>query len=145
MTDWPKELARHINNAPLAKTFGWRLTFDEQEHAHVHLPYNPDLDHAFDGIHGGVMATLLDSAGWCASAVRHPKVWVSTAQFNVHLVRQAARCDLRAEGWVVHSGKRMDVVEMNIVGEEDGKLYATGSGSIVVLNIPFGDGNERTT
>lgn len=142
MTDWEEQLSHFINNARISQNFGWRLTFNEKGHAHISLPYNPDLDHALDGVHGGVMAALLDSAGWCASAVRHPEVWVATAQFTVHLLQQAERCDLRAEGRVVHGGKRLDVVEMRVVGAADGTLYATGSGTIAVLNLPFGNGRS---
>ncbi|MFQ5577449.1 MAG: glycosyltransferase family 39 protein, partial [Anaerolineae bacterium] len=76
--------------------------------------------------------------------------------------RQAARADLRAEGWVVHGGKRLDVVEMKVVDARDNTLYATGSlstlsvtvglgglslglGAIALLRPVPGGGNRRTS
>ena len=41
--------------APIAQTFGMTLSFDDDMRAVVDLPYNPGLDHALKGIHGGVI------------------------------------------------------------------------------------------
>ena len=146
MTGWQEQLIELIQTSPIGTLYGWRLSFDDANHAHLHLPYNPNLDHALRGVHGGVIATLLDTSGWCASSIWHPEVWVATVEFSVHLVRQATHCDLHAEGWVVHSGKRLDIVEMKVVDATDGTLYATGSGTVIVLrDLPFRRDESRSS
>ena len=41
---WEQELIELFNSAPIVKNFGMSLSFDEEQHAHVVLPYNPNLD-----------------------------------------------------------------------------------------------------
>lgn len=57
------------DGAHISATFGMRLVFDGEYRGVVTLPYNPGLDHAQRGIHGGVYMTLLDTAAWFTSAV----------------------------------------------------------------------------
>jgi uncharacterized protein (TIGR00369 family) len=72
-------LAMFNQRAPIAHIFGMRLSFNQQREAIVDLPYNPALNHAQGGIHGGICATLLDSAGWFAAAASHAEqCWIAT-------------------------------------------------------------------
>jgi len=77
MTERQVELVRKFSDSPIGRHFGMSLSYDEQGRAHVRLPYNPDLDHALGGIHGGIMATLLDTAagGWMWLSPRDRPRW----------------------------------------------------------------------
>lgn len=138
LTEWHEQISEYFVNAPISRTLGLTISFDAEENAHLSMPYQPSVDNVANGIHGGVMAMLLDSAGWCASAARHPGVWVATAQLSVHFLQHAAACDLHAEGWVVRDGKRLSIVEMKVADARDGTLYAIGSATMTVLDIPIG-------
>lgn len=130
-----KESLLHLFNdvARIAKTFGMRLAFDEQDRAVLTLPYNPGLDHALDGIHGGIIATMLDNAGWFTSAITHEgEGWVATTEMSFHLLRPAARTKLTATGEIIRQGKRQDVVQM-WCRDEQGNLVAHGTGTFVLL------------
>ena len=127
------QLIDMLQSSPIARLFGMRLSYDASGHAHLHLPYNPSLDHALHGIHGGAIATLLDNAGWFTSAALRAGQWVSTSELSIHLLEPACECDLEAEGWLVRTGKRSDVAEMKVVGA-DGVLYAIGTGTFVVAD-----------
>ena len=131
-TAWQQNLIELFRGAPIANFFGMTLSYDEQGHAHFNLPYNPNLDHAGKGIHGGVMATLLDNAGWFAVAAKKEGVLVVTSEFKVHLLYPVKESELRAEGWVVKSGKRISVAEMR-VSASDGELVAIGTGTYVTI------------
>jgi len=124
--------------AHIAQTFGMRLSFTEDDTAVVDLPHNPGLDHAMGGIHGGVYATLLDTAGWFASAVAHREsTWIATSEMSIHFLKPSARIALRAEGRVLKRGKRQDVVEMFLYDAE-GELVGHGTGTMMVLpHIPL--------
>ena len=103
-TKLQQQLVDTFHSAPIARFFGMRLSYDALGHAHLHLSYNPNLDHAMRGIHGGVFATLLDNAGWFTSAALHAGHWVSTSELGMHLLEPARECGLEAEGWIVRRG-----------------------------------------
>lgn len=126
-----QELLELFNTARLPKFFGFTLSFDEQGHAHVDLPYNQNLDQPY-GIHGGIMATLLDTAGWFAAAAQSKTILVTTSELSIHLLNPAQECDLHAEGWVVKAGKRTLIGEMR-VSKSDGEVAAIGTGTFVVI------------
>jgi uncharacterized protein (TIGR00369 family) len=126
--------------APIAKTFGMTLSFDEERRAVVDLPHNPGLDHALKGIHGGVYMTMLDTAAWFSSAALHQEeCWITTSEMAVHFLRASANTHLRAVGTLMKRGKRQDVVEAHLY-DGDSKLVGHGVGSFIVLpGIPLKD------
>ena len=119
--------------APIARTFGSTLAFDEAGSAILEQPYNAALDHALAGIHGGVIATLLDNAGWFTAALAAGgDAWVATSDLTVQMLSHAQRVDLRARGEILKTGRRMIVCRMT-VEDAAGRLVAHGTGTFVVL------------
>lgn len=123
--------------APIARFFGMQLFFNEEGAAVVDLPYNPNLDHALGGVHGGVYATMLDTAGWfTVAATTDRSCWVATSEFSVHLLHSVQRSSLRSTGRLVKVGKRQAVAEMRLEDGE-GRLVGHGVGTFIVLaNLP---------
>lgn len=141
------ELLHMFNEvAPIARHFGMRLSYNDDGQAIVDLPYNPDLDHALGGVHGGVYATMLDTAGWfTAAAAQDVDCWLATAEMSVHLLAPAARTSLRAVGRLIKSGKRQDVAEMHLY-DGKGRLVGHATGTFVVLpGVPLSQVPELTT
>lgn len=119
--------------APIARTFGMRLSYTEDDRAILTLPYNPALDHALGDIHGGVFATMLDNAGWFTAALgRDESCWVATAELSMHLLRRATATSLRAEAWWLKRGKRQDVLEMKLF-DGAGEMVAHATGTFIAL------------
>jgi uncharacterized protein (TIGR00369 family) len=87
-------------------------------------------------MHGGWYGTLLDSAMGCAvHTTLPPGRAYTTLEYKVTLLR-AVPLDagpVLAEGWTVRTGRRTAAAEGRIVGEADGKLYATGSTTCLVF------------
>lgn len=119
------------NYPPIVKTFGMKLSFDEEDHAIITLPYNPSLDHGEGAVHGGVIATLLDNAGFFTSAIA-ANAMVITTEMSYHLLRPAKKVRLIASGSVLKLGKRQVVAEMNCK-DEKGDLIAHGTGTFLIL------------
>ena len=97
--------------------------------------YNP-----MGGVHGGWYATLLDSALGCAVHTMMPAGRAyTTAELSVNIVRAATMNSgpLRAIGTVIHCGRQMATAEARIVGP-DGKLYAHGTTTCLVFEMPKG-------
>ena len=119
--------------APIAATFGMSLSYNEQGQAVVDLPYNPGLDHAQGGVHGGVYATMLDTAGWFTAAAAHDVgCWLATSEMSIHLLLPVERAPLRAVGRLIKRGKRQDVAEMHLY-DGDGRLVGHATGTFILL------------
>lgn len=87
--------------------------------------------------HGGIVATLMDTAlGLAASTVAPEGLNVVTAQINVNFIRPAWQGErLKAEGQVRHSGRKTAVATGEIRNAE-GALVATGSATFVFVPTP---------
>ncbi|MDY7042216.1 MAG: PaaI family thioesterase [Chloroflexota bacterium] len=138
-TERIEELLRMFNEtARIARHLGMTLSFTDEANAVIDLPYNPNLDHALGGIHGGVYATMLDSAGWFAAAAAHDEpCWIATSEVSIHFLEPAEHASLRAVGRLLKRGKRQDVAEMHLY-DGQGRLIGHGTGTFVVLpNVPL--------
>lgn len=93
--------------------------------------YNP-----LGTVHGGWIATLLDSCVGCAvhSTLPVGKAY-TTAELKVNYVRPVTTRVplLRAEGKTIHVGNRMATAEGRLVGA-DGKLYAHASTTCFIFD-----------
>jgi uncharacterized protein (TIGR00369 family) len=87
-------------------------------------------------VHGGVAATLLDTAMGCAVHTLLPKgVGYSTLDISVRYLRPIT-VDTRtvvATGKVVHHGRRTATAEGRIVAAESGQLLATATSTLIVV------------
>lgn len=113
---------------PIAATLGFdevpievergKVTFFLQPHE---FHYNP-----IGSVHGGVIATLLDSASGCAvHSLLAAGVAYTTLELKVNYTR-AVRADsgrMRCVGTVINLGRRTALAEARLV-DEAGKLYA---------------------
>ena len=132
--EWSENLISIFNEiAPIAQYFGMKLSYNEEGSAMIDLPYNPHLDHAAGGIHGGVYATMLDNAGWFTAAVSHDEpTLVVTSEITIHFFLPAKKTALRAIGKLIKKGKRQDIVEMDLLDAEE-NLIAHGIGTFVII------------
>lgn len=113
--------------APISHTLGFvivdaepgRAVFEGETGTHQ---YNP-----MGTVHGGYLATLLDSAlGSAVLTLLPAEQAYTTAQLNVNLIRPvtARTGKLRAIGTAIHVGRTLGTAEARLEGIDDGKLYA---------------------
>lgn len=87
-------------------------------------------------IHGGWFGTLLDSCMACAVQSRLPAGMVyTTLEFGINIVRPLLDDSgpVLAIGTTTHVGRRTGLAEGRIIGEADGKLYATGTTTCMAI------------
>lgn len=89
-------------------------------------------------IHGGWVATLLDSALGCSvHTMMPPGRGYTTAELSVNYVRgltpKVRR--VRAEGKVIHCGRQLATAEARLVGA-DGTLFAHATTTCLVFDMP---------
>jgi uncharacterized protein (TIGR00369 family) len=136
MTDRKKrceELVALFSEAPIKRTLGMNLSFNDRNESVFELPYNPEFNHGLGDTHGGIIATLLDNAGWFAAAV-HYDSWIATVEMQVRLLEPAKREPLRAVGRVLRVGQSLAVAEME-ARTLTGRLVASGSGTFTVTSL----------
>jgi uncharacterized protein (TIGR00369 family) len=92
--------------------------------------YNP-----MGSVHGGVSATLLDSAMACAVQSTLPAgVGSTTIELKINYVRVMTEATgrVRAIGQLIHAGRRLATAEGRLVDDDD-KLYAHGTTTCLIL------------
>jgi uncharacterized protein (TIGR00369 family) len=95
--------------------------------------YNPA-----GSVHGGWFGALLDSCMGCAVQTMLPAgAAYTTLEYKVNIIRPlfADSPPVLAIGEARHAGRRTGVAEGRIVGEADGRLYATGSTTCMVTPL----------
>ncbi len=129
-----------LPHPPIAQTVDFRLVEVEPgEVVWEGLP-KPAYFNPLGGVHGGWIATLLDSCMGCAAHTTLPAGSpYTTIDLKVNYVRAVSpRVGLlRAEGKVLHGGRKLISTEGRLV-DRDGKLYAHGVSACMVLERPNG-------
>ncbi|HMT09416.1 MAG TPA: PaaI family thioesterase [Pyrinomonadaceae bacterium] len=115
-----------LHNLPFSKLIGMRLVDLEPGIARIAIEMRDDLRQPSGVLHGGVTATLIDTA--MAFAVRtHLPLDAATATIDltVHYLRPHLSGTFICTGKIVRAGKRIFTVSADVHNEE-GKLIATG-------------------
>lgn len=109
----------------------------EVSEGHAVFTIQPDERH-YNGLgiaHGGLAATLLDSATGCAINTMMPagKIF-TTLEMKINYVRPMTReiGEVRCEANVIHVGGRTATAEGRIV-DRNGKLYAHGTATCMLF------------
>ena len=129
-------LAGELPPPPMVSTAGIELARVEPGEVDFEAEPAEWAENAHRSLHGGWVATILDSALGCAvlSALK-PGLMHTTATLEVKYVRAVLVTSgrLRAQARVVHVGSRVAVAEARLAGVDDGKLYATGTTTCLVF------------
>jgi uncharacterized protein (TIGR00369 family) len=128
--------------APIAELMGFEPV--EAEEGRVLFAAEPGPQHynPIGTVHGGLAATLLDSAMGCAVHSTLPAgVGYTTLELKVNFTRPITSETGRilCEGTVVHRGGRVATAEGRVYAEADGKLLAHGTTTCLILS-PNGHG-----
>ena len=94
----------------------------------VRLPFHEQLTNDGEVYHGGVIATMLDTAGAAAAWSNHDfdkGARASTVSLSVQYVGAARRSDLLCHGRAVRRGRELIFCEVTAT-DEDGRLVAHG-------------------
>jgi uncharacterized protein (TIGR00369 family) len=126
--------------APIAALVG--LSIAEVEDGRVVMRLTPAEYHynPIGTMHGGILATLLDSVMGCAVHTTLPQGRGYTSlEIKVNYVRAvtSGSGELSAEGRIVHAGRRSAVAE-GTVRDAKGRLCATASTTCLVFDLPVG-------
>ena len=122
---------------PIGKTLNYKL--HEVGDGHIVFRGAPLFDHCnpMGTVHGGWYGTLLDSAMACAVMTKIAKgSTYTTLEYKVNILRSIPLgMEVDTIGTVHHAGRSTGISHGEIRGVEDGKLYATGSTTCIIMAI----------
>ncbi len=128
-------LGGEISGPPIARTMNFAL--HEVAFGRAAFRGSALFDHAnpMGAVHGGWYGAILDSALGCAAMSVVPQgFWYTTLEYKVNICRAlpiGAEAEAVAE--VAHAGRTTAVAEARLIGVADGRVYATGSTTCIIL------------
>ncbi|MFD9461911.1 PaaI family thioesterase [Streptomyces sp. NPDC060027] len=133
--DFLREMqAGRLPAPPISATLG--MTLEEVEHGRVVFALVPGEEHynPIGSVHGGVYATLLDSAAGCAvQSVLPPGTGYTSLDLTVKFLRPITvdTGPVRAVGTVVNSGRRTALAQAELFDAADRLLAHTTSSCLL--------------
>jgi len=118
--------ANALHGLPFAQLIGMRLIDLKMDEATISVDIRDDLRQPSGVLHGGVTATLIDTA--LAFAVRtrlEPAAATATIDLTVHYLRPLVEGRATCIAKIVRAGKRIFTVSAYVFNAE-GKIIATG-------------------
>lgn len=120
---FPQGLGRPI----FPSLVGLQLEEVRTDYARVRLPYRPELEQPAGVIHGGAIATLIDTVVVPAIGQAYEPGWAYlTIGMNVRYLGAVAKEDAIAEGWIEQRGRTVIFCRAE-VRTPAGKLAADGT------------------
>jgi uncharacterized protein (TIGR00369 family) len=115
-----------LHGLPFAKLIGMRLVDLSPDEAKICIDMRDDLRQPSGVLHGGVTATLIDTAMAFAVRTRLPiNEATATIDLTVHYLRPHLEGRVICTAKLVRAGKRIFTVSAEVHNQE-GKLIATG-------------------
>ena len=111
------------------------LTVEEVrvDYCRMRMAYRPELEQPAGLVHGGAIASLLDSVVVPAvGAAYGPDARYSTVDMHVQFISAVIKQDVVAEGWIVRRGRSVVFCESEAINAVTGKLVAK---SVLTYNI----------
>ncbi|WP_406644894.1 PaaI family thioesterase [Aliisedimentitalea scapharcae] len=122
---------------PISRVMGYRLHAVDAGRVVFRGTPEFDVTNPMGTVHGGWYGTLLDSAMACAVMTGVPRGSAyTTLEYKINILRSIPLgTEIDCVGVVDHVGRSTGVAHGEIRGVSDGKLYATGSTTCMVMNL----------
>jgi uncharacterized protein (TIGR00369 family) len=131
--DFIAALQASVRDAPYPNLIGMTLEEIAFDRCRIGLVLDPRHMQPFGVVHGGVLATLVDTATFWAGYLRLP---AGTGLVNVDLklnyLKAVMRGTLRAEGRCLRAGRQVSVTEASVF-DAQGELVAHGTSTLLAM------------
>lgn len=128
-----ERLYHAVNTSPFPDHLGFRLASMWADGARVELDIQRRHLQPFGIVHGGVIATLIDTATfWAAFAVIPEDAGLVNVDLKLNYLEAATGGTLVAEGVLVRPGRSISYAEAR-VKDQRGVLVAHGTSSLMTL------------
>jgi uncharacterized protein (TIGR00369 family) len=134
--DYFELLKSQFHEAPVTRLVPQTLEVAEPGYVKITLHADARHHHGAGRIHGGILALVLDNAGFFACATESNGCWVMTTEFKVNLPESVALEDVVATGRVLRKGRQLFHAQME-ARDARGGLAAMALGTYAVLPRKF--------
>jgi uncharacterized protein (TIGR00369 family) len=131
-------VAGEVPAPPIVALLGIEMSAAEEGSVTMRMPAGEHLYNPLGSVHGGALATLLDSVMGCAiHSVLPEGRGYTTLEIKVNYLRAVtdASGTVTAVGRIVHAGRQQAVAEGSAT-DERGRLCATASTTCLLFDLP---------
>lgn len=130
-------LAGELSAPPISGVLGYRIHLVEEGRVVFRGTPEFGFTNPMGTVHGGWYGTLLDSCMACAVMTLVPRGSVyTTLEYKVNIIRPVPLgMEIEADGRAQHAGRSTGIAVGEMRGIKDGKLYATGSTTCIVMRM----------
>ena len=125
-----ERMAKVVALMPYASQLGMEFVEAGDGYAKLRLPFRKENITTADALHGGAVASLIDTTGamaaWTTAEIATPRYFGSTVGINVNYLSAVIGQDCYAEGRVLKRGREIIYTEVRVTNAE-GKLCAQGT------------------
>jgi len=128
-------LAGQLTGASIGKTLNFWLHDVSEGRVVFHGQPELGATNPMRGVHGGWYGAILDSCMACAVMTRVPQgSYYTTLEYKINITRAIPLgTAVEAIGTVQHAGRSTGVSSGEVRGLGDGRLYATGSTTCMIM------------
>ena len=134
-------MSKVIGLMPFAAQLGMEYAGGGDGWIKVRLPFKKENTTTADALHGGAIASLIDTTGsmaaWTTSEIGNPRFFCSTVAVSVNYLSGILAEDCVAEGRVLKRGKEIIYSDVRVMSAS-GKLCAQGN--VIYRIIDRGEG-----
>jgi uncharacterized protein (TIGR00369 family) len=126
-------LQESLRTAPYPALIGMTLAAIEFDSCRIELDLRGHHLQPFGIVHGGVLATLIDTATFWAGFLRLPEdAGLVNVDLKLNYLKAVTRGHLRAEGRCLRAGRQISYAEASVF-DAGGELVAHGTSTLMAL------------
>lgn len=131
--DYVRAVQQIVHASPYPALIGMRITELELDCCRVELDLRGDHMQPFGIVHGGVLATLIDTAAFWSAFMRLPEdAGLVNVDLKLNYLKALAKGHLRAEGECLRAGRQISYTVASVYNET-GELVAHGTSTMMTL------------
>jgi uncharacterized protein (TIGR00369 family) len=132
-SEYIHELIHIVNTSPYPSHMSMRLARIGIDFADIELEIGECHLQPYGIVHGGVLATLIDTATFWAVFMRIPQdAGLVNIDLKLNYLKPVVKGLLKAEGRAIRSGKSVSYSEASVL-DADGELIAHGTSTLMTL------------
>lgn len=127
------EVKNIVRNSPFPNHMSMQLLEMDIDMAEVTIEIGREHLQPFGIVHGGVLATLIDTATFWSAFMRIPEdAGLVNVDIKLNYLSSVKEGVLKAEGRTIRSGKTLSYAEARVIGD-DGRLLAHGTSTLMIM------------
>ncbi|MBF6024592.1 PaaI family thioesterase [Lysobacter niastensis] len=126
-------LQEQVRSAPYPHLIGMRIAALEFDSCRIEMELGERHLQPFGIVHGGVLATLIDTATFWAGFLRLPEdAGLVNVDLKLNYLKSVTKGGLRAEGRCLRAGRQISYTEASVF-DDAGELVAHGTSTLMAL------------